>query len=49
MEQSFRRVTEAGRTRNQWSMPYEDDVPILIGRDPRRPLAELWPNTKKYI
>jgi hypothetical protein len=49
VEKSFRSVVEADRTRNEWCMPYEDDLPILIGRDPRAPLAELWPHTKKYI
>ncbi len=46
---SFRSVVEVDRTRNEWCMPYEDDLPILIGRIPRAPLAELWPHTKKYI
>ena len=49
VEKSFRSVVEADRTRNEWCMPYEDDRPILIGRDPRAPLAEIWPQTKKYI
>jgi hypothetical protein len=47
--ESFRDVVEVDRTRNEWCMPYEDDLPILIGRSPRAPLAELWPHTKKYI
>ncbi len=49
VEKSFRDVTEVDRTRNEWCMPYEDDLPILVGRDPRAPLSELWPQTKKYI
>ena len=46
---SFRTVVEVDRTRDEWCMPYEDNLPILIGRDPRAPLADIWPQTKKYI
>ena len=49
VEKSFRRVVEMDRTHNEWCMPYEDDVPILLAREPRAPLAEIWPRTKKYI
>ena len=49
VEKSFRNVVEVDRTHNEWCMPYEDDIPILIGRDPRAPLVDIWPQTKKYI
>jgi len=49
VEKSFRRVVEVDRTRNAWCMPYEDDRPILIGRDPKARLEDLWPRTRKYI
>ena len=31
-----------------WVMPYENDMPIAVCRDPRVPLATLWPSFKNY-
>lgn len=30
-------------------MPYENDLPVWIARGIRRPLAEVWPELKRYI
>jgi len=49
VEKTFRDVVEVDRTRNAWCMPYEDDVPILVGRVPRAQIADIWPRCKQYI
>jgi len=49
VEKSFQHVVEMDRTHDEWCMPYEDDRPIFLAREPRFPLAEIWPHTKKYI
>jgi hypothetical protein len=47
--ESFHEVTEAARFSHEYNMPYESDLPILIGRRPRMSWREIWPNTKDYI
>jgi hypothetical protein len=49
VESSFESVTEVGRTHCRWCMPYEDDLPIFVGRRPKFTVRELWPRTKEYI
>jgi Dolichyl-phosphate-mannose-protein mannosyltransferase len=39
----FRDVREAARVRDRWRVPEEQDVPIFVARDPREPIAEVWP------
>jgi dolichyl-phosphate-mannose-protein mannosyltransferase len=46
---SLESVERAGTFSHSWNMPYESDLPILIGRRLRMPWREIWPNTKKYI
>ncbi|HVP39882.1 MAG TPA: glycosyltransferase family 39 protein [Candidatus Saccharimonadales bacterium] len=46
---SYREVTEADRTDNEWCMPFENDVPILVGRGPKNRLSEIWWRCKDYI
>ena len=46
---SLRVVERTGVFSNEWNMPYESDLPILIGRRLRLPWRELWPRTKHYI
>jgi hypothetical protein len=46
---TYHKVTEVGRTHSEWSMPYENDVPILLGRDPIDRIEDIWPRCKKYI
>jgi 4-amino-4-deoxy-L-arabinose transferase-like glycosyltransferase len=38
----------AAHTRCRYCMPYENNLPIYIGRGFRRPLAELWAAAKSY-
>jgi 4-amino-4-deoxy-L-arabinose transferase-like glycosyltransferase len=45
----FEKVEVAGRTECRYCMPYENHVPIFVGRRLRAPLAEIWPGTKKFI
>jgi hypothetical protein len=45
----FRDLTLAGTVRSKYSMPYEQDMPIYIGRGLRIPVSELWPMVKAYI
>jgi hypothetical protein len=49
LERAFASVTEAGRTRCDYCMPYERDLPIYVGRGPRVSLSELWPRLKRFI
>ena len=42
---SVRRVTVF---RNAFAMPYENNLPIWILRDPREPLSRIWPRLKNY-
>jgi len=44
----FAEVTVAAQVTNEYSMPYENDVPICICRKPKAPLKNLWPLTKSY-
>ena len=44
----FDRVELAGRTQCEYCMPYENDVPIFIARDPKVDLLEAWPQIKHY-
>jgi hypothetical protein len=39
----FRSAVEATRVLRPWGVPEEQDVPIVIARDPIRPLQEIWP------
>ncbi|HEX6309284.1 MAG TPA: glycosyltransferase family 39 protein [Longimicrobiales bacterium] len=39
----FRSATEFTRVRRPWGVPEEQDVPIVIARDPVRTLKEIWP------
>ncbi|HEY5341429.1 MAG TPA: hypothetical protein VIK27_10405, partial [Candidatus Aquilonibacter sp.] len=45
----FARSRVATRFANPWGMPYEDDLPIWLLEDPKRPLDAIWPSTKQYI
>ncbi|HEY5258341.1 MAG TPA: glycosyltransferase family 39 protein [Candidatus Baltobacteraceae bacterium] len=45
----FARSRVATRFANPWGMPYEDDLPIWLLEDPKRPLDTIWPSTKTYI
>ena len=47
--ESCARVEQAAVFRHPWNMPYESDLPILIGRDFKMPWREIWPRCKEYI
>ena len=49
LERAFTRVDLAFTHMCRDCMPYENNRPIWIVRGPRRPLADLWPGTKKFI
>jgi hypothetical protein len=49
VHKTYRDATVVDRTRNDWCMPYEDDVPIIVGRDPISTFEEIWPRCKIYI
>jgi hypothetical protein len=44
---AFASVERVAMVGTKYSVPYEH-VPIFVCRDPRRPLSELWPQTKIY-
>jgi len=41
-------VTEVGRTRCEFAMPYENDLPIFVCRKPKVVLQDIWPRLKHY-
>jgi len=49
LERAFTRVDLAFTHTCRDCMPYENNRPIWIVRGPRRPLADLWTGTKKFI
>jgi hypothetical protein len=44
----YRSVRRAGTYHNPLGMPYENDFPIWVLRDPKMPLASIWPHLKNY-
>jgi len=49
VKKSFEQVSLAATFRNENVMPYEDDLPIYVGRRPRAPIDAIWPRTKKFV
>ncbi len=47
-ERSFDSVEEVARTNCRYCMPYENNLPIFVGRGLKAPLDEIWPRTKNY-
>jgi hypothetical protein len=47
-ESAFRRVEPADTIRSRYVMPYENNIPIWICRDIRRPLDQVWASVKHY-
>jgi 4-amino-4-deoxy-L-arabinose transferase-like glycosyltransferase len=47
-EHLFARVERAATFTDPWVQPYENDLPILVCRGIRKPLAEIWPKFKSY-
>lgn len=44
----YRSVERVGTFRNPLAMPYENNLPIWILRQPREPLSAIWPHLKNY-
>jgi hypothetical protein len=49
LSELFADVRQAGVSRCQDCMPYENGLPIWVVRGPRRSLTELWPGIKRFI
>jgi len=47
-EQIFETTERAATFTSPWIMPYEDNLPIMVCRGIKKPLAELWPRIKSY-
>ncbi len=48
-EHLFQSSKRAATFTAPWVMPYEDDMPIMVCKGIRVPLANLWPRLKKYV
>ena len=46
--QSLEEVEQVATKTCQHCMPYENNVPIFVGRGFKRSVAEIWPSTKHY-
>ncbi|HEV2386347.1 MAG TPA: glycosyltransferase family 39 protein [Candidatus Acidoferrales bacterium] len=49
LDQLFGQVGIAARVENRYSMPVENNLAIYICREPRAPLARMWPKLRYYI
>ena len=45
---AFAQVDSVAVHRAAYVMPYENNLPIFVGRQPRAPAAVIWPETKHY-
>jgi hypothetical protein len=45
---SFDSIAVGGVIHSEYVMPYENDLPVLIGRKLKRSVTEIWPTTKSY-
>ena len=48
-ERVFREITRVGTVNSKYAMPYEQGMPVYVGRGLKVPVSELWPMVKKYI
>jgi hypothetical protein len=48
-QQAFEQVEEVSRTDCGYCMPYEDDLPIYVGRGWKVSLNAIWPREKRFI
>lgn len=44
----FKSATRAAVFTNRWAIGYENNMPIMVCRGIKKPLAELWPALKSY-
>jgi Dolichyl-phosphate-mannose-protein mannosyltransferase len=47
-EDAFSSITVADSVTTPYAMPYENNLKIFVCREPTRPIAERWPQTKHY-
>jgi hypothetical protein len=47
-ERVYRDVRQAQTVRSAYAMPYENDLPIFVARDPRVDLETIWPKVRHY-
>jgi hypothetical protein len=47
-ERVYRDVRQAQTVRSAYAMPYENDLPIFLARDPRVDLETIWPKVRHY-
>jgi len=45
----FEEVNEAGTIYSTYAMPYENNIPVLICRKPKRPVDSIWNGKKMFI
>ena len=48
LEGVFGRVEQAGTVRCRYCMPDENDLPVYVSRDPKKPFEEVWARFKHY-
>ena len=45
---TFNVVIPADTIRTEYSMPYENNLPVFICKEPKEPITKIWPQTKNY-
>jgi hypothetical protein len=48
LRREFDQLSEAAVYHCPYCMGWRDEVPIYVARSPRRPLAEIWPEMKRF-
>lgn len=49
LEQYYGSVVEVGRFTHPYVMPYENDVPLYVCREPKQPIGALWGMVKVFV
>lgn len=44
----FEQVDQKGLVISKYAMPYENNLPVYIGRKPKVSIEEFWPELKHY-
>jgi hypothetical protein len=47
--ETYEEVEQVGETDAPYAMPYENHLPIFVARKLRRPMVDVWPQTKSFI
>ncbi|MDX1501390.1 MAG: glycosyltransferase family 39 protein [Thermoanaerobaculia bacterium] len=45
----FEEVVRAGTVRSRWAIPYENDLPVWVGRRLKMPVEEAWERVRRFI